>query len=608
MIFPIFCSPFGLATWIGASYALQHTPRSGGGAPINFTSISLNFTWTSIHPTPDLQYHDCGGNYQCARLQLPLDWNATASSPTRNETYNMAIVRLPAQVPVTDPRYGGPVLFNPGGPGGSGTQDVLAAGQLLQTMIDAAYADGSESYVAGDSSARYFDLIGFDPRGVGSSTPFLTCFQTPTAFQTFALETQDLELDWQSGNLDALWERIANFSSTAMVARDLVEFAERHGQWRGKQANQSGCNAEMREELQWKQVEEQINLLAVSYGTTLGATLAAMQPHRVHRFLLDGVQDAPSYYAGELTTDSRDSDAGVEKFFEYCALAGPELCPMWAGNSSLDTQRRLQSIYDDIRENGSIPVPGTADLAPDVITLDDVKFRVFRLNYGPLSSFPLAAESLAPLSERNGTVLAQVKQTLNAVDWQTLAATPHLHPNDPATTQVIPPGTFSGLALVALIQGGDSSARRSEQEFVAGPWAALRNETYWTGDATATQYLYFQHWPIHFGWRFSNAHPIASNVTANPILFASHSIDGVTTLASAQAAQARFKGSGLLVVDGEGHTTQYWRTAGYFCVCQVSERPFIGSDGLNTKKVIIAELSLEEQVLYEAQRQLSMLY
>lgn len=75
----------------------------------------------------------------------------------------------------------------------------------------------------------------------------------------------------------------------------------------------------------------------ISYGTILGTTLAAMQPHRVHRFHLDGVTDAAECYAGELNSDTDGSDAVIEKFFEYCALAGPALCPMWAGNASIDT-------------------------------------------------------------------------------------------------------------------------------------------------------------------------------------------------------------------------------------------------------------------------------
>jgi len=57
-------------------------------------------------------------------------------------------MRLPAAVPSTSDAYRGPILFNPGGPGGSGVKTVLLAGELLQKIV------GPE-----------FDIVGFDPRG-----------------------------------------------------------------------------------------------------------------------------------------------------------------------------------------------------------------------------------------------------------------------------------------------------------------------------------------------------------------------------------------------------------------------------------------------------------
>lgn len=71
----------------------------------------IPITWKEIVPSKSLQYHNCGDEFQCARLEVPMDYNRTDG---KGRTFNLAVVRLPAKVPVTDPRYGGAVLINPG--------------------------------------------------------------------------------------------------------------------------------------------------------------------------------------------------------------------------------------------------------------------------------------------------------------------------------------------------------------------------------------------------------------------------------------------------------------------------------------------------------------
>ncbi|CAG7948230.1 unnamed protein product [Penicillium nalgiovense] len=68
-------------------------------------------TWDEIVPSQSLEYHNCGDEFQCARLEVPMDYERT---DRKGRTFALAIVRLPAKVPVTDPRYGGAVLVNPG--------------------------------------------------------------------------------------------------------------------------------------------------------------------------------------------------------------------------------------------------------------------------------------------------------------------------------------------------------------------------------------------------------------------------------------------------------------------------------------------------------------
>lgn len=73
--------------------------------------LDVPVTWDEIVPSQELKYHNCGDEFQCARLEVPMDYQRTDG---KGRTFALAVVRLPAKVPVTDPRYGGAVLINPG--------------------------------------------------------------------------------------------------------------------------------------------------------------------------------------------------------------------------------------------------------------------------------------------------------------------------------------------------------------------------------------------------------------------------------------------------------------------------------------------------------------
>lgn len=274
-----------------------------------------------------------------------------------------------------------------------------------------------------------------------------------------------------------------------------------------------------------------------------------MQPHGVKRFHLDGVTDSEEYYAGVLMGDTVDADASIEKFFEYCALAGPQNCPLWAGNTTPRTSQRLLDIYADLRNNGPIAVPGTLATEPDIITLSDVRRSTFDSLYAPLARWQAIASLLAPLTDRNGTAFAADKQ---AESQARLASIPEaFDPEDPSTAP-----SNQGTPAGSMIQGGDSSSRLTQAAFALERLLPLKKASFWTGDQWATTYMPLSTSPIKFPWRYGDAHAIASNVTAHPILSASNLYDGATSLCSARKMQAAFPGSGLLIVDGESHTTR----------------------------------------------------
>ena len=117
---------------------------------VAITACTRNTPSTKVTPTPtpplgNVAWKSCGGGFQCGSLQVPLDY----AHPTAG-TIDIAMNRKPATISA---QRIGSLLINPGGPGASGI-DWLAASAPAFAFLN-----------------RRFDLVGFDPRGIGRSAP-----------------------------------------------------------------------------------------------------------------------------------------------------------------------------------------------------------------------------------------------------------------------------------------------------------------------------------------------------------------------------------------------------------------------------------------------------
>jgi pimeloyl-ACP methyl ester carboxylesterase len=109
----------------------------------------------SFAPTQDDQQTFADPKFDCTYLQVPIDYNQPSG-----KTAQIAVLRQKASQPA---RKIGSLVINPGGPGASGTEA----------------AAGVAKGVEGGQLGQRFDVVGFDPRGVGASKPAIQCFTPP---------------------------------------------------------------------------------------------------------------------------------------------------------------------------------------------------------------------------------------------------------------------------------------------------------------------------------------------------------------------------------------------------------------------------------------------
>lgn len=250
---------------------------------------------------------------QCATVPVPVDY-ANPQGPQAQ----LAVIKVPA----TGDRIG-VLMVNPGGPGASAVDMVagLAAG-LADTEI-----------------TRRFDLVGFDPRGVGHSTPQVRC-RTDAEFDAYR---RDPMVDYsQAGvaHIEAVNQQIAQ----NCVDRTGRDFLANVG---------TASTAQDMDVVRQALGESQLNYLGFSYGTDLGARYAERYPDRVRAMVLDGAVDP----AADPMEESIRQLAGFQTAFnDYAAdCARSTDCPL--GQDPAQFTARYHQLVDPLAQQPAY-VPG----------------------------------------------------------------------------------------------------------------------------------------------------------------------------------------------------------------------------------------------------------
>ncbi|CAI6280273.1 unnamed protein product [Periconia digitata] len=499
-----------------------------------------SFSWDNFEGSENLEFRPCyEKDLQCAKLLLPLDYfNGTYP----NRTVSIAITKVPAKVPVSDSRYGGPVLVNPGGPGGSGVYFARAAGSMFQWQI--APAPGSFK------DGKFYDIIGFDPRGIAFSEPAARCMpDEPTAFDWYLRQATEGMLGSSDAALSRLWSMnhafgasckqnsdaaedpdIKQYMSTASVATDMIKIAEKHAEWVAEQNNVTDFNRD----------DVKLQYWGFSYGTYLGSTFASMYPDRIARMVLDGVVNVYDYDNSLGQGSLHDTEKDLKSFYSYCKAAG-STCPFTSPTSSIqDIELRVQSIVQSLYHN---PIMiATRDYGPDIFTYTDVMTLIFITLYVP-KLFPWLAFVLSSVEDRalDGLSVGRPQNHVYQCDF------------DPIDQWI--DGNVAQMAVLCGDGLDQTSTTLSEFEQY---WQQLHTISPSVGSLWAMLRMECASWPIKPLYRFggtdkSDSKFGAANGTSHPILWVSSTADPVTPLASARLMQARFPGSGLLIQDSAGH-------------------------------------------------------
>ncbi|KAK4540432.1 hypothetical protein LTR36_009178 [Oleoguttula mirabilis] len=602
------------------NFFLQSSSRLQDQTPLvsSAAKTKLGFLWDEVAPAKQLEWHPCFREFQCARLQVPMDWQGTSTEADR--TVELAVIKVEATVPVTHPSYGGAVVLNPGGPGGSGIGQVLRGGYSVRTILSAGPGADSET-------AKHFDIISFDPRGVNNTRPMLTCFPNHLEAAAYSLVEQAYGMiDSSDTSFDNLWagkravaegcskraaeEGIGKHMSTAPVARDIVEIFERHGEWREKEGQRllrSMFKAPSDEKeaivtrTAYRPGKEMVQYWGISYGTILGATLSAMFPERVHRAVLDGVADSHDYMAGGWTTNLQDTDMTFAKLAEYCYDGGMQNCAIWHEDGPAVIAINVATTISHLREH-PVSVPGDETHGPALVTYDDLKTLIREIVYKPLLEFPFTAQVLHELSQGNGSSLASWSRSQRPglgepLSEQCLKDGPY----SPACFQA--PGSTDYFATegIACSDGPGDRLSQTKEEYREYA-SSLIAQSSLIGASWASIQLPCTAWHARPHWRYEGNF---QSKTTHPVLFAGNTIDPVTPLANAFRMAKGFEGAGVLHQDSEGHGTtaglslcsgksirEYFQTgtlpgkegglddwAGMGALCEQDRKPFDGYDG-----------------------------
>ncbi|MCZ4500640.1 MAG: tripeptidyl-peptidase Serine peptidase family [Marmoricola sp.] len=416
--------------------------------------------------------------FDCATMTVPVDYGDPSGATT-----SIAVLKVPAAK--KSARIGS-LVVNPGGPGGSG--------------VDFAKSGASQF---GKPLARVYDIVGFDPRGVGRSDP-LDCADTAQLDALIASDpdpdtaaevaaSDRLVADVGRGCLKRTGE-LARHMSTKEAARDMDVLRALLG-------------------------SPKLDYLGSSYGTFLGATYAEEFPTNVGRFVLDGAIDPALSNTDLALGQARGFETALRAYVADCVAGGA--CVL--GTSVDAGTKRVRAFLDELDAQ---PLPtGTSRPLTEGLGMSGVWFPLYLKDFWPY----LTAGFQEAFEKRTGSILLQLSDLMNSRGKTSY---------DDNSIEV--------LYNVNCLDHDDSVPPAEIPSYV--PRFLKASPTF--GRTFAAGLASCGSWPIRSGQRTVALHAKG----APPIVVIGTTRDPATPLVWAQGLAAELDSGTLITRDGDGHT------------------------------------------------------
>jgi pimeloyl-ACP methyl ester carboxylesterase len=314
--------------------------------------------------TPEIVWADCpktsAPGLDCGTIKVPIDYNEPSG-----DTVTLFIARLKAN---GTSRIGN-LLFNPGGPGGSGSQTVIDVARRPSSLF-------SPKLLAN------YDIIGLDPRGVGQSSP-IQC--DPEIFN----------------------RRVSIFPKTEA---DFVKLADHNKEFGASCKQKSGplfdhmdttSTAKDFELVRQALGEGKLNFLTFSYGTLIATAYAELYPEQIGRMALDGITDHSNSDITSLSSETLTFELTLNKFFQWCSTT----------TDCVLSKKDAATVFDNVIQAADakpIPAPGCvgSNLCRIDTNAEEILINVKNMLESP-AGFPIVAFALDEASQGNSTRFSQ---------------------------------------------------------------------------------------------------------------------------------------------------------------------------------------------------------
>ncbi|MFA3876678.1 alpha/beta hydrolase [Streptomyces sp. MMCC 100] len=430
-----------------------------------------------------------GTRWQCATLRTPLDWKNPSG-----ESIDLALIRARTSG-APDDRIGS-LLFNFGGPGGSGVATLPGLAPDYEKL------------------RTHYDLVSFDPRGVGNSSA-VRCLDAGLPDE----EEIDNTPDDGGDETNALVE--FNRETAAACKKNSGDVLPYVG------TTQAAQDMDLMRQVLG---DDKLHYFGISYGTELGGVYAHLFPDHVGRAVLDGVVDPTHDTMEEALAQAGGFQLAFEHFATWCAQQGCTLGD--DAEDIVDLTVDLEEALDDT----PLPTPDGAELDGDGL-IDAISGALYRQDYWPALRVGLEAAV-----DDDGDVLHDLAEALGQHGRGG-------DPDDDATDD--PPGEESNEDDAFRAITCDDSSNRYTVADVTSRLPDFLEASPLFGPGLAWSALTCDGWPVPG----AAPHPEVSAPGAPPVLLVGNTGDPATPYeGAARMAERLGKKVGVeLTYEGEGH-------------------------------------------------------